>query len=78
MQEEHGATDHGKKLNLFAHICRMMDNRLVKEMMFGIMEAETRGRPCREWLDDIKEWCGEEIHTLNRKAQRIAEHGQRW
>src|SRR6218665_1762903 len=23
-----------RKLNLFGHICRMMDNRLVKEMMF--------------------------------------------
>ena len=35
-----------------------------------MMEGETRrARPCREWLDDIKEKCGEEIHTLNRKAQ---------
>jgi len=58
-----------RKLNLFGHICRMLDNRLVKEMMFGMMEAETRGRPCREWLDDIKEWCGGEIYKLNRKVQ---------
>ena len=28
-----------------------------------------KGRSCRELLDDIKEWCGEEIHTLNRKTQ---------
>jgi len=48
----------------------MKDNRLVKEMMFGMMEGEMRrGRPCREWLDDIKEWVGEEIHLLNRKVQ---------
>ena len=55
----------------------MMDNRLVKEVMFGMMEAETRrGKPflSREWLDDIKEICGEEIHTINRKAQ---DHGTR-
>jgi len=28
-----------------------------------------RGRPNREWLDEIKEWCQEDIHTLSRKAQ---------
>ena len=28
---------------------------LVKEVMFGLMEVKTRrGRPCREWLDDIR------------------------
>src|SRR6218665_1793828 len=59
-----------RKLNLFGHTCRMKDNRLVKEVMFGTMEGEMRrGRPCREWLDDIKEWGCEEIHLLNRKAQ---------
>ena len=48
----------------------MQDEGLVKEVMFGMMEGETRrGRPCRERLDDIKEWCGEEIHALNGKAQ---------
>ena len=51
-------------------VCRMNDNRLVKEVMFGVMEGERRrGRPCRDGLDEIKEWYGEEIHTLNRKAQ---------
>ena len=59
-----------RKLNLFGHICRMKDNRLVKEVMFGTMEGELRrGRPCREWLDDMG---GEKIHILNRKAQ---DHG---
>jgi len=48
----------------------MKDNRLVKEVMFGMMEGQMRrGRPCRERLDDIKEWCGEEIQTLNIKAK---------
>jgi len=62
-----------RKLNLFEHICRMKHNRLVKEVMFGPMEGELRrGRPCRKWLDDFKEWGGEEIHLLNRKAQ---DHG---
>src|SRR6218665_3393992 len=62
-----------RKLNLFGRICRMKDNRLVKEVMFGTIKGELRrGRPCREWLDDIKEWGGEEIHILHRKAQ---DHG---
>ena len=51
----------------------MKNNRLVKEVMFGMMQGESRRRrPCREWLDDIREWGGEEIHILNRKAQ---DHG---
>jgi len=34
------------------------------------LEGESRkGRQCREWLEDVKEWGGEEIHILNRKAQ---------
>src|SRR6218665_3809538 len=58
------------KLNLFGYICRMKDNRLVKNVTFGMIEGKTRiGRPCRECLDDIKEWCSGEIHTLNRKEQ---------
>ena len=58
-----------RKLNLFGHICRMEDSRLVKEVVFGEMERKIkRGRPKREWLDDIKEWCNEEIHILKRKA----------
>jgi len=62
-----------RKLNLLGHKCRMKDNSLMKEVMFGMMEGQTRrGRSCREWLDDIKEWCREEIHSLNRKAQ---DHG---
>ena len=63
MQEEHGTTDHEKKDELFGYICRMKDNRLVKEGMFGTKDGETRRRrPCQEWLDNIKECGGEEIH----------------
>ena len=39
MQEEHSARDHG---NLFGHIHRMKDNKLVKEVMFGMLEGQTR------------------------------------
>ena len=48
----------------------MEDNRLVKEVVFGKMEVKTkRGRPKREWLGNIKEWCNKEISILKRKAQ---------
>jgi len=59
-----------RKLCLFGHICRMGDNRLLKSIVFGRMDGTSvRGRPCREWLDDIKEWCNEDIYILSRKAQ---------
>jgi len=48
----------------------MGDNRLVKEVVFGEMEGKSkRGRPRREWLDDVKEWCNEETYILKRKTQ---------
>src|SRR6218665_3454868 len=59
-----------RKLNLFRHICRMEDSRLVEEVVFGKMKGKTkRGRLKREWLDDVKKWCNEEIFMLKRKAQ---------
>jgi len=59
-----------RKLSLFGHICRMGDNRLVKCVVFGMMDGQTRrGRPSREWLDDIREWCLMDIYTLSRMAQ---------
>ena len=43
----------------------MEDSRLVKEVVFGEMKIKTkRGRPKREWLDDVKEWCNEEIYII--------------
>jgi len=31
-------------------------------MVFGEMEGKTKtGRSRRDWLDDVKEWCTEEI-----------------
>ena len=35
-----------RKLNLFGHMYRMEDNRLVKDVVFGEMKGKTkRGRP---------------------------------
>ena len=55
MQEEHGATDQGKKAKFVWTHTLYMQNGLVKEVMFEVMEEEARrGRPCRQWLDDVK------------------------
>jgi hypothetical protein len=41
----------------------MDDERKIKTVMLGMMDGNTRrGRPAREWLDDIKDWCGKDIH----------------
>src|ERR1700757_2581053 len=59
-----------RKLGLFGHICRMEDSRLVKVVMFGEIAGKAkRGRPSREWLDDIIDWCGFDIHKLATEAR---------
>ncbi len=62
-----------RKLNLFGHICRMEDKRLVKGVVFGIMGGWTRrGRPSREWLMTSKNgarWT----YSLSRMAQDRAQ-----
>ena len=58
------------KLGLFGHICRMEDKRLIKHILFSRMDVKSRrGRPCREWLDDIIEWGGRSGHDLFHLAQ---------
>ena len=38
--------------------------------MTGIMEGVgRRGMPCREWLQDIEEWCGMGIQEITHKAK---------
>jgi hypothetical protein len=59
-----------RKLRLFGHICRMDDSRLIKHLILGKMDGKSRrGRPCREWLDDITEWCQRSGHDLFHLAQ---------
>ena len=58
-----------RKLGLFGHVCRMKDDRLVKSVMFGMMEGTNKkGRPKRKWLDDIQEWCGKRVDDIRRDA----------
>jgi len=43
-----------RKLNFFGHIRRMPDDRLIKQVVFGIMDDKNkRGRPKRKWTDDL-------------------------
>ena len=63
-----------RKLGLFGHICRMKEDRKIKALMFGIMEGTNkRGRPHREWTDDIEEWCGTDLQKLCHAAQNRVE-----
>jgi hypothetical protein len=59
-----------RKLGLFGHICRMNDNRLIKHIVSSKMDGKSRrGRPCREWLDDITEWYQRSGQDLFHLAQ---------
>ena len=58
-----------RKINFFGHICRMQDERLIKQVVFGIMDGKNkRGRPKRRWTDDLADWCNKDICTLCRLA----------
>ena len=59
-----------RKLNLFVHICRMDDQRLMKNRMFWMVDGTSlRWRSSRVWMDHVKDWCNTDIHTLSRMAQ---------
>ena len=58
-----------RKLGLFGHICRMKDDRKIKTLMFGRMEGTNRrGRPHREWLDDVMGWGRTSLQELRHAA----------
>ena len=49
-------------------------DRLVKNVVFGIMDEQNRrGRPRKEWMDDIKEWGRVDVHTLSIMARDRSE-----
>jgi len=58
-----------RKMNFFGHICTMQDERLIKQVVFGIMDGKNkRGRPKRRWTGDLADWCNKDICTLYRLA----------
>ena len=59
-----------RKLRLFGHICQMEDTRKIKTLIFGIMDGcNRRGRPHREWADDVVAWCGAGLQELSNCAR---------
>jgi len=43
----------------------MEDSRRIKSVMSGIMDGKgRRGRPNRKWIDDIKEWCKNDLYSV--------------
>ena len=57
-----------EKFELFGHICRMNDDRLIKSITFGVMNGTSKnGRPRRRWTDDLEEleedWCYTDLYT---------------
>ena len=52
----------------------MSDDRKLKILLFRKMDGKNkkstcmRGRPHREWTDDIVEWCGENLQELSHLA----------
>ena len=70
-----------RKMNFFGHICRMQDERLIKQVIFGIMDGKNkRGRPKRRWTDDLADWCNKDICTagVHRVFTGSAARFQRW
>ena len=60
-----------RKLRLFGHICRMDNDSKIRDIIFGMVEGtDKKGRPHREWPNDIKQWRQEtSINRLYRTAQ---------
>jgi len=47
----------------------MDDSRKIKTVVFGMMDGSNkRGRPHREWSDDIEQWCGVTLQELSHAA----------
>ena len=54
-----------KRKGLFGHVCRIENSRKMKSVMLGIIDGKGRhGRSNIEWIDDIKEWCKNNLFSL--------------
>jgi len=63
-----------RKLLLFGHICRMLDDRLVHSVPRLIDGARQRGRPSKKWTDNITEWT--ELTLC--EAVRLSQDRETW
>jgi len=51
-------------------LCRMEDSGKIKSVMLGIMDGKgRRGRPNWKGIDDIKEWCKNDLYRLTISEQ---------
>ena len=47
----------------------MNNNRKIKVLMFGRIDGTNkRGRPHREWMDDVTKWGGTSLQELSHAA----------
>jgi len=59
-------------LNLFGDICRMNNSRLMKQVIFGMVDGSgIRGRSNKEWFDKIKEWCQMDVSSASLRDLRL-------
>src|SRR6218665_3959909 len=57
-------------IHIYMYVYRMKNNRKIKDVMTEMVERTgRRGRPCREWMDDITDWCQTDVHRLSLLAQ---------
>jgi len=69
-QKRFNASSDEKEVGIIRTLCRMKNNRKIKDVMTGMMEGTgRRGRPCREWMDDITDWYQTDVHRLSLLAQ---------
>ena len=58
-----------RKLQWFGHLVRQ-DNSLAKMIVEGMVEGKRgRGRPEKQWIDNIKEWTMLETSEIMKKAR---------
>ena len=58
-----------RKMQLFGHICRMSDDRLIKLVLFAKVEGKRKqGRPKKKWIDNIEERCGTTLQEARQMA----------
>ncbi len=58
------------KLQYFGHVTRGSAGQLALTVLEGTVEDKRyQGKPRRQWMDDIKQWTGEEYLKLKKMAE---------
>ena len=68
-------TVKARKLTYYGHTMRKQGSCLEKEIMQGTMPgAQRRGRPRKDWMDNIKTWTGLSVE----ESVRMTEDRDKW